>query len=241
MVTTNREQNVPAESLQVVLRPFINQTIEQKLPKRAYQILRLAIRSLKLLPGQTILESEVAHVLNMSRTPIREALIQLQTEGLVKLIPRRGFKVAPIEEENMKEIYELVESLDGLAVELATKRMTNDELEKLEELNIKQIEALAKGDLNEWAILDDRFHLNIIEFAGNTRLEVVTKIYIDQIFRARLHTINYRPIPQRSITEHQAILACMKAKDEYAARHAMQSHRKRSRDEILEVLKGRKV
>lgn len=206
---------------------------EYRLPQRAYHIVRLAIRDLILPPGKTILEREMAEALQMSRTPVREALVRLETEGMVRLIPRRGFIVEPIEKEDLKQIYEIVEKLDGLAVSLATVKVGEGEIDQLESLIKQQEEALEQKNLKKWAVLDDQFHQLIIDYAKNKRLRTVIDSYSDQLYRARLFTINHRPVPFHSIVEHKAIIACMKAKDSNAAGVLMQSHRNRARNEIL--------
>ncbi|MGK7377386.1 GntR family transcriptional regulator [Planococcus sp. 1R117A] len=206
---------------------------EYRLPQRAYHIIRIAIRDLILLPGQTILEREMAEALQMSRTPVREALVRLETEGMVRIIPRRGFIVEPIEKEDLKQIYEIVERLDGLAVSLATMRVDMEEVAQLELLIEQQEDALEQKKLKEWAVLDFQFHDLIIDYAKNKRLRTVIDSHSDQLYRARLFTINHRPFPFHSIVEHKAILACMKAKDGHAADVLMQSHRNRARIEIL--------
>lgn len=172
----------------------------------------------------------------MSRTPVREALVRLQTEGLLTLIPRRGFNINPIKKHDLKEIYEITETLDGLAVELATTKVSEENIAHLKHLIELQQEQLEQNNLYEWSILDDQFHADLISFANNTRLSSVINIHADQLFRARLFTINDRPVPYQSIVEHKAIIACIEAKDKYAARLAMQSHRKRSWGEIVNSL-----
>ena len=209
---------------------------EYRLPHRAYHQIRLAIRDLILPPGKTILEREMAEVLQMSRTPVREALVRLETEGKVRIIPRRGFIVEPIEREDLKQIYEIVETLDGLAVSLATEKVGEAELQQLESLIIQQEEALEQEDLKKWAALDDEFHHLIIDFAKNKRLNAVIDIHSDQLYRARLFTINQRPVLSKSIIEHKTIISCMKTKEGAAARLVMQSHRNRARQEILAAL-----
>lgn len=206
---------------------------EFRLPQRAYHIIRLAIRDLILLPGQTILEREMAEALQMSRTPVREALVRLETEGMVRIIPRRGFIVEPIEKEDLKQIYEIVERLDGLAVSLATVKVGEEQINQLESLIVQQEEALEQKNLKEWAVLDFQFHDLIIDYSRNKRLRTVIDSHSDQLYRARLFTINHRPFPFHSIAEHKAIVACMKAQDGNAAGVLMQSHRNRARIEIL--------
>ncbi|WP_213809580.1 GntR family transcriptional regulator [Jeotgalicoccus sp. WY2] len=99
---------------------------EARLPQRAYVIIKHAIRNLIFLP-RTILEREVAEILDMSRTPVREALVRLENDEALQLIPRRGFYVEPIEKNDLSDIYQLSATLDGLAIELAAKQINNEE------------------------------------------------------------------------------------------------------------------
>jgi GntR family transcriptional regulator, rspAB operon transcriptional repressor len=207
-----------------------------RLPQQAYHIVRVAIRNLVLAPGKTILERELAEVLQMSRTPVREALVRLEAEGMVRLIPRRGFIVEPIEKEDLNEIYEIAERMDGLAAEKASLKLTSEDLDKLDAMILKQEEALKANDLKKWAILDDEFHNRLIQLADHKRLSSVVDIFSDQLYRARLYTINHRPVPNKSIEEHKAILACLRANDGAAARMVMQTHRKRARKEIIAAI-----
>ncbi|UOQ94665.1 GntR family transcriptional regulator [Halobacillus shinanisalinarum] len=232
----NSETSINIKKVQEELVHIMNNVKDTKLPQRAYQILRLAIRDLKLMPGKTFLEREMAEVLGMSRTPVREALIRLQTEGVVRLIPRRGFIVEPIETDDLRETYEVVEVLEGLTAKLATDKIDDQELDDLEALIDEQERALKENDLTEWAKHDDLFHFKIINYADNKRLTNVIEVHADQLYRTRLFTINKRPLPFRSIVEHRAIIACMRANDGKAAQESMQSHRKRARNEILKAL-----
>ena len=209
---------------------------ENRLPQLAYAIIRHAIRNLILPPGRTILEREVAEILDMSRTPVREALVRLENDEALQLIPRRGFYVEAIEKNDLRDIYQLSATLDGLAIELATKQMQTAEINRLEMLVNKQQEALDKQEFSEWAKLDDEFHTVIIECSTNNSLNKAIDIYSDKLYKARLYTINHRPAPDMSIIEHQAIIACLKAKDAKAAKVLMESHRRRAQKEILNAL-----
>ncbi|MRG84837.1 GntR family transcriptional regulator [Salinibacillus xinjiangensis] len=209
---------------------------QYRLPQRAYHIIRLAIRDLILPPGSMILEREMSEALEMSRTPVREALVRLETEGVLRLVPRRGFVVEPIEKQDLVEIYDIAGSLEGLAVDLATSNVGQEEIKILDEIVAEQEQALEQKDLHKWAQLDDRFHSSLIDFSQSKRLRSVIDIHADQIYRARLFTIRYRPLPFQSIEEHKAIISCIRAKDPKASRLLMQSHRKRTLKEILKVI-----
>src|SRR5699024_5150027 len=223
------------------LSAIIKKVEEPLLPKRAYSILRHAIRNLLLHPGQNVLEREMAEILDMSRIPLKEALVRLQTEGLIQIVPRRGFTVKTIETKELKEIYEIAESLDGLATELATKKIQKPELQYLNSIINEQENTLQQNDLEEWSKLDDQFHANIINLADNYNLKRSINMYTDHLYRARLYTINYRPIPYHSIIEHRAIIKCMEAQNYESARLMMQSHRKRAKQVILKALDERKL
>jgi GntR family transcriptional regulator, rspAB operon transcriptional repressor len=211
---------------------------ESRLPQRAYLAIRNAIRHLQLPPGKTVLEREMAEILGMSRTPVRESLVRLETEGWVRLIPRRGFIVAPLVADDLQQIYEVVESLDGVAGRLATDRATHEELNQLEHLIEEQEKALELNDLLAWTDLDDQFHNYIVDLAQNPRLRGIVDSQSDQLYRARLYTIKFRPKPTHSVIEHKAILAVMRAGEPEAVRTMLQSHRYRARKEILEALQS---
>jgi GntR family transcriptional regulator, rspAB operon transcriptional repressor len=211
---------------------------ESRLPQRAYLAVRHAIRHLQLPPGKTVLEREMAEILGMSRTPVRESLVRLETEGWVRLIPRRGFIVTPLVADDLQQIYEVVESLDGAAGRLATNRATHEELNHLEHLIEEQEKALELNDLLAWTDLDDQFHNYIVDLAQNPRLRGIVDSQSDQLYRARLYTIGFRPKPTHSVIEHKAILAVMRAGEPEAVRTMLQAHRHRARNEILEALQS---
>jgi GntR family transcriptional regulator, rspAB operon transcriptional repressor len=211
---------------------------ESRLPQRAYLAIRNAIRHLQLPPGKTVLEREMAEILGMSRTPVRESLVRLETEGWVRLIPRRGFIVTPLVADDLQQIYEVVESLDGAAGRLATNRATHEELNQLEHLIEEQEKALELNDLLTWTDLDDQFHNYIVDLAQNPRLRGIVDSQSDQLYRARLYTIEFRPKPTHSVIEHKAILAVMRAGEPEAVRTMLQAHRHRARNEILKALQS---
>src|SRR5699024_1296316 len=207
-----------------------------RFPQRAYAILRQAIRNLILPPGKTILEREVAETLEMSRTPVREALVRLENEDALQLIPRKGFYVEPIDKNDLSDIYQMNAALDGLAIELAAAQMDDAEIDKLDELIELQEEAIVSQEFKKWAKLDDEFHNKIIEFSTNESLNKVLNIHSDKLYKARLYTISQRPVPEMSIKEHKAMISCLRAHDGKAARIVMESHRKRAQEEIMNAL-----
>lgn len=238
-INTSKLKNLSNEDILNNFRSFVDEMVdlkETRLPQRAYAIIRHAIRNLILPPGRTVLEREVAEILNMSRTPVREALVRLENDEALQLIPRRGFYVEPIEKNDLSDIYQLSATLDGLAIELAAVHIDEEAINKLEDLVDKQQNALNQKEFAEWAKLDDEFHSEIIECSTNQSLNKVIGIYSDKLYKARLYTINHRPPPDMSIVEHRAIIACLRAQEAKAAKVLMESHRKRAQNEILNAL-----
>ncbi len=240
LVSDSNFEGLDQSDLTLAVRSFLSTLDingESRLPQRAYLAVRHAIRNLQLPPGQTVLEREMAEILGMSRTPVRESLVRLEMEGWVRLIPRRGFIVAPLVADDLQQIYEVVEALDGLAGRFATDRATQEELNHLERMIEEQEKALELNDLLLWTDLDDQFHNYIVDLAQNPRLRGIVDNQSDQLYRARLYTIGLRPKPTHSVIEHKAILAVMRAGEPEAVRTMLQSHRNRARNEILEALR----
>lgn len=219
------------------IKSSIDDIDSYKLPQQAYLILKAAIRDLILAPGSMFLEREITTFLEMSRTPVREALIRLETERLIRLVPRKGFVVEPIKPEDLQEIYSVIVALDGIAAEAAAEKATEEDIQELKGMIETQIEALNDQNLERWSKLDDIFHWHILSLANNKRLSTTYETFDDQSHRARLYTIHQRPLPHRSIQEHEAIVSCMTAKNAQAAKYVMQEHRNRSHAEILKVLR----
>ncbi len=208
----------------------------------AYTQLKGEIRSNRMPPGYQAPESEIALRLGMSRTPVREALIRLEAEGLVELIPRRGARVLPIRPGDMKEIYEILTSLEpDAAAALAARRPGAEEVAPLVEATRDMEDALRAGDLDAWAESDDFFHRSLLELHGNRRLKDFVESLFDQAHRARIITLRLREVPVRSTAEHREILGALLAGDAEAARRSFRSHRRRAARELLEILENYKL
>ena len=190
--------------------------------RRAYESLRAMIVVGDLAPGSMHLEAELARLLAMSRTPVHEAAILLESEGLVDIRPRRGIRVLPISAQDMEEIYEILTELEPLAAyRLALHRPGPEVLAPLwADLAVME-EAIAAKDRRRWAEADDRFHADLVRLAGNNRLTSVVSMFAAQVARARLITLQLRPLPVASNTDHRRLLDAIArgAADEARAIH----------------------
>jgi DNA-binding GntR family transcriptional regulator len=205
---------------------------------QAYSALRERILDNTYPPGHQALESALADELGISRTPLREALIRLQQEGLVEVIPRHGMRVLPLSARDMEEIYEILAALESAAAEsLAARKPSAKELAPLQSATRDMGAALKKNDLKAWAVADERFHLSLIELAGNRLLAQGVAAYWDRAHRARMFTLRLRPKPVHSTEEHTRIVESIAKGDQKATGELYRAHRQRASKELLGILK----
>ena len=214
-------------------------TARPSLVEGAYGALKAAIRNNVFPPGYQGSEQEIAQQLGMSRTPVHEAIIRLQEEGLVRVLARRGVVVCAISPEDMREIYEVIVALETAAAELIAERPAEARgpiLAELDAVNARMEAALAGDDLVGWAEADGRFHQLLVERSGNARLARMFATIMDQSHRARMLTLRLRPKPTLSIEEHRALVAAIRAGDAAAARDRARAHRLRASRQLLPLL-----
>lgn len=206
----------------------------------AYAALKSAILNNTFPPGYQAAEIDVAAQLGMSRTPVHEAVIRLQEEGLVELLPRKGVVVRELSPSDIREIYELTIALEGMAAEVlalqphsAGKKAI---LDRLDAETRAMESALARNDLDAWAAADDRFHKFLTSDCGNGRLSRVASTIRDQTHRTRLLTLRLRPLPQESAVEHDAIIAAIRNGDADGASRSAADHRRRASRMMIPLL-----
>jgi DNA-binding GntR family transcriptional regulator len=205
--------------------------------ERAYQEIRTRILDNVWPPGHQALEQALAIELGMSRTPVREALIRLQNEGLIEVVPRHGMRVLPVSPSDMAEIYAVLSSLESTAAELAARRgLGAREVKPLETASRDMETALAAGDLDAWAAADERFHMFLVELSGNRLLAETVTNFWDRAHRARMFTLRMRPTPEHSTREHRAVVKAIRAGDATTARELHRAHRERGARELTEIL-----
>jgi len=222
--------------------------VEQPMPDRrsslvedAYGALKRAVRESEFPPGHQVSEQELALKLGMSRTPIHEAVLRLQEEGLVRILPKRGILICAIAPEDMREIFEVVIAIEGSAAELAAGlpevlRVTlADDLDRQTD---RMEAALREGDLVERGLSDAEFHRLLVERCGNGRFARIMQTVNDQSHRARVLTAKLRPRLADSVPEHRAIAAAIRVGDGLVALEASRRHRIRAQNEILPLIES---
>lgn len=205
--------------------------------EEAYAELKARIETNRYPPGHTALENELAEELGMSRTPVREALIRLQQEGLVDVRPRRGMQVLGLSPQDMREIYEIIAGHEAVAVHLLASRGPSAALGAMLEEPVGRMErALEAGDLETWAAADEDFHRALFRSCGNSRLEGEGISHLDRTRRARFFTLRLRRRPFRSTADHRRLVELIAAGDPKAAREATLEHRLTAMSELLEII-----
>jgi DNA-binding GntR family transcriptional regulator len=206
------------------------------LVEQAYQEIRARILDNLWSPGYQALEQEVALALGMSRTPVHEALMRLQQEGLVEVAPRRGMRVLPVSPTDMREIYEILTALECMAAEILGKRKpSSEELRPLVEATQAMEAALGRDDLDAWARADETFHQALVKLAGNKMLLDAVMGYWDRAHRARMFTLRLRPKPVNSTQEHMQLVDMLAAGDGAGAALVNRAHRERASRELLAI------
>ena len=198
------------------------------LPEQAYRAIRAMIMDLRLLPGEKLVLRELAERLQMSRTPIREGLVRLCTEGLVETLPHRGMRVAVPTAQLTREIYQVVAGIEGQAAKLAAENADPVMVERLQLTAAKFEAVIAARDLAGWADADREFHDLLLEASGNSHMRDVMGQFDGHLHRIRMATVYQGRMPYESVRDHRALVEAIKAKDGERARALHLAHRDRA-------------
>lgn len=203
-----------------------------------YAELKKGIRLGDLPSGYQAPEPEFAQKYGVSRSTIREALVRLEGEGLIELIPRRGARILPLRVEDLEEIYQILSFIEpNIARVIAGRTLSAQELAPLEDAVVGMEAALEAKDLTAWAQADDQFHLILLDLLGNDRLRRFLSQLHDQAHRARIVTLRMRKLPARSTREQREVLEAIKAGDGNEGLRVFLAHRERTCAELIKILK----
>jgi len=202
-----------------------------------FKTLRQSILTGELKPGERLMEIHLANKLGVSRTPIREAIRQLELEGLVIMVPRKGAQVASITEKSMSDVLEVRLALEKLAVELASKRISAEQKEELKAAMLLFEEKVSLGDVSEIAKADVAFHDKIFEVTGNMRLGQIVNNLAEQMYRYRFEYIKEEEGHNRLIEEHRCIYESIVSGNVVDATGAISLHIKNQEESILHQIR----
>ena len=197
-------------------------------------LLRQRLMDGSLAPGSKLNERVLCEEIGVSRTPLREAIKQLATEGLVTLEAGRGAFAAAPSRDDIEQTFDVIAVLEGLAAERAAQRMTEDALAELQALQDDMQAAFERRDLQAYYAANARVHDLMSESAGNAVLRQTW-----QQLNQRLHALRYRSNQdetkwRRALAEHAEMLLALRQRDGAALRRLLEEHLRRKRDAVLE-------
>jgi DNA-binding GntR family transcriptional regulator len=190
-----------------------------------------------LAPGAKLNERELSELLQVSRTPLREAIKMLAAEGLVALLPNRGAVVVQLSEQDVADAFEVIAGLEGQSGELAAQRIGVAQLAEIRALHYEMLAAFTRRDLATYYRLNALIHTHINAAAGN---RVLTQTWAN--LNARLQALRFRSNFdeakwQRAMQEHDRMIELLADRDAVGLRALMTAHLLHKRDAVLEQLR----
>ena len=205
---------------------------------RIAAILREEILTRNLKPGQKIMEKELCEKLGVSRTPLREAIRNLEIEGLVESIPNKGSRVKIMTMKDIVNIFELRIELEAMATRKSVPHLTEEELNNLRTLQTELKEATERSAWKEVDLLNKKFHSTLMSQGSNDRLlAIIEQLHqVGSIIRISTFSIPGRSL--KGIEEHEAILQAASEKDADVAAALIKRHLENARDTLLKHLEN---
>jgi len=194
------------------------------LRERILETIRDAIMSGALKPGEKVAEPELAARFGISRTPIREAFRQLESEGYLTVIPRKGALVASFSAKDVEEFYAIKSILEGYAARKACSRLSTREISKLEAINEKLREIAAEEDVRHFFKVHNSFHDMFIRAAGNEKLHEMIAALLKKFQRLRLASLSKPGRMLISVEEHEKIIEAFRGRDAVLAEMLVQKN-----------------
>lgn len=183
--------------------------------------IREAIRTGRLKPNEKVVEQDLVQQFGVSRTPIREALRQLETDGYLKVIPRKGMFVAPLSQLDVKEYYDIKGLLEGYAAEMAAENMSDSALFRLEAINKDLARAAERGDSRRYSELCREFHHLFLREGGNLKLVEMLGQLEQKFTRLHFSELMLSGRLKSGVEQHKALLDAFHRRDGESARQVM--------------------
>lgn len=191
----------------------------------------------RILPGAKLNERELAEALQVSRTPLREAIKMLAAEGLVELLPNRGAIAVELTEADVLSTFEMMAGLEAMSGELAAQRITDAELAEIRAMHFEMLAAYTRRDLSAYYRLNSKIHSAINQAAKNS----VLTITYNQV-NARLQALRFRSNQdegkwKQAMAEHDRMIDALGKRDAGAMRKVLAEHLDHKRDVVVEQLR----
>lgn len=223
------------------LKPIDFEFYNKPLHGIVLEILREAIVSGLLRPGEKLMEAQLAEEMGISRTPVREAIRKLELEGFVQIMPRRGAVVAEFSEDDILDTFQIRRALEPLAVELAITRLSADDLTELRKILEEEAVSIETGNLESMVEKDVEFHDIIYQAAGNQRLIQIMNNLREQVSRFRFVSIGGRGRTGDVLEEHGKVLEALEKRDLAEARERIIEHINRTEAALLQAIREKRL
>jgi len=227
--------------LDTILKKLSFRTLSPKNPipvrERVYEYLKSAVLSKHFDPGERLTEEYLAKKIGVSRTPVREALHKLESEGLIKPLETRGFIVSLDSKEEVEELFEIRAVLEGYALRTICERVSEELLEQLNGFIGKAEDALRRKRINEVFKWNTRFHDALHELVTEKhRLHQLMVNMRKYVLRYRKDTLQYPDGGKRTLDGHRKILLALRLKDPDLCERVMREHIQEAKQDALQSL-----
>jgi DNA-binding GntR family transcriptional regulator len=217
--------------------PSHKKRISPPIREKVYQDLKSAILSGHYPPGEKLAEEHLAETLGVSRTPVREALHKLESEGLIEPRKKRGFIISRDTKEEVEELFELRSILEGHTLRVISQIISEETLSQLHESIQKAEQALRRNRIEEVFKWNTRFHDTLHELvAHKTRLYRLIVNIRKYVLRYRKDTLQYPDGGRRAVEGHKKILLALRLKDPELCERVMREHIKEAMDDAIQSL-----
>jgi DNA-binding GntR family transcriptional regulator len=208
------------------------------LSDRIYATVKHRILTCSMLPGSRIVEKDLCAEMRVSRTPLREALNRLALEGLVSILPFRGYVVADLTVEGFRELCEVRRILEAESAALCAERATDEDIERLDALAALPFRRNDRRTHEKYLRANSVFHQAVVKASHNSRLEAMVMLALDQHQRPLHLGLDIGMDGESSTGEHLQIVAAIRARNSDKARRVMRDHIMRGEDRIATALKA---
>ncbi|TGR65723.1 GntR family transcriptional regulator [bacterium M00.F.Ca.ET.194.01.1.1] len=208
----------------------------KSLTEQAYVTLRERIITGELAPGAEVSEPELAEQLQMSKTPVREALGRLCVEGLMEAFPRRGYRVTPVTLKDVNDLFAIRGVLEGTATALAAQNLTDEELDALDQLAQATYVVGEDVSTKTFVTSNELLHSAIARGSRNPRLASLVISHLEECARFFYMGTRVRDLHPETEADHLRIVKFLRKRDSENARQAMLDHNENTRKGLLDAL-----
>jgi len=199
-------------------------------------VVKSLIIAKKISPGEILNERKLAYELSISRTPVREAIQDLENEGWVKVFPWKGAIVQTIALSDVRECFQLRQAIEPMVIELVAKNLKREDFNILENILKEQKVLAEESDADSFIVKDQEFHLYLAYLTGNNRLYKVLAQLEYAHRRIGVEIVQNKQRYKESIQEHEDLLTLLKERKILAARDSMLNHLVKSEKSIVKAL-----